>query len=84
MSGAPSGVIVSRSPDHPTRHGTFQLRETGQMRYSSKEITEKKDTSETCKKPYQPPSLTLHGDVAEITKVLRSARAKGTISSDIT
>jgi hypothetical protein len=41
-----------------------------------KERTEKKGVHGTRKKPYISPKLTIHGDVEEITKVLRLAGAK--------
>jgi hypothetical protein len=42
-----------------------------------KERTEKKDVHGTGKKPYTTPKLTKHGDVDEITKVLRLAGPRG-------
>lgn len=54
------------------------------MKHSREERTEKKDASGAWKKPYQKPSLTIHGDVEKLTRVFRLARAKGSISSDIT
>jgi hypothetical protein len=48
-----------------------------------KEKTEKKDVHGTEKKPYTTPRLTIHGDVEEITEVLRLTVAKGfTFSGD--
>jgi hypothetical protein len=53
------------------------------MEDAMKERTEKKDVHWIRKKPYTTPKLTNHGDVEEITEVLRSACAKGqTLSGD--
>jgi hypothetical protein len=41
-----------------------------------KERAEKKAVHGTMKKPYTTPRLTIHGDVEDITKVLRLAGAK--------
>jgi hypothetical protein len=51
-----------------------------------KEKTEKKDVHGTMKKPYTSPTLTVYGDVEDITEVLRLTGAKGggTLSGDIT
>jgi hypothetical protein len=42
-----------------------------------KEKTEKKDVHWVMKRPYAKPTLTNHGDVNEITEVLRLAGTKG-------
>jgi hypothetical protein len=43
------------------------------MEHTMKQSTEKKDVHRTMKRPYAKPTLTVHGDVEEITKVLRLA-----------
>jgi hypothetical protein len=47
------------------------------MEQVGKERIEKKDVHGTSKKPYTSPRLTKHGNVDEITEVLRLAGAKG-------
>jgi hypothetical protein len=53
------------------------------MEHVMKERTEKKDVHGTMKKPYTTPKLTKHGNVDEITEVLRLAGAKGDVDSII-
>jgi hypothetical protein len=53
------------------------------MEQFEKERIGKKEVQGTMKKPYTSPKLKVHGDVEEITEVLRSACAKGqTLSRD--
>jgi hypothetical protein len=51
------------------------------MENAMKERAEKKDVHGTNKKPYSSPKLTKHGDVEEITEVLRLTGAKGEVAS---
>jgi hypothetical protein len=52
------------------------------MEHLRKEKAEKKDVHGTRKKPYSTPKLTKHGDVEEITEVLRLTGARGTVLSE--
>jgi hypothetical protein len=55
------------------------------VEHSKTEATEGKAVHGVKKKPYAKPTLTVHGDVEDITKVLRLTVAKGfTFSGDIT
>jgi hypothetical protein len=47
------------------------------MENAMKGGTEQKDVHGANKKPYTSPKVTVHGDVHEVTKVLRLAGAKG-------
>jgi hypothetical protein len=51
------------------------------MEHVMKKRTEKKDVYETRKKPYATPKLTVHGDIEEITEVLRLAVKQSPIES---
>lgn len=51
-------------------------RETSMMEPAREEAARKGAAKETRKRPYAPPRLTVHGDVEELTKVLRLARSK--------
>jgi hypothetical protein len=53
------------------------------MEHVMKERIENKDEHGTGKKPYTSPKLTIHGDVEEITKVLRLAVKQLPFVSDI-
>jgi hypothetical protein len=53
------------------------------MEHLIKEKAGKKDVHWTRKRPYAKPTLTVHGDVEEITRVLRLKGGKGfTVSGD--
>jgi hypothetical protein len=51
------------------------------MEHIMKESTEKKDVHGIMKRPYAKPTLTVHGDVEEITKVFRLTGTKGQTGS---
>jgi hypothetical protein len=65
-------------------HSITELRETGSMEQFGKERIGEKEVRGTRKKPYSSPKLTKHGNVDEITEVLRLSYNKGeTLSGDL-
>jgi hypothetical protein len=70
---------------HSSSHNALKIiakGETGPVEHVMREGTEKKNMQGTRKKPYTSPTLTKHGDVEEITEVLRSSGVKSEVSGD--
>jgi hypothetical protein len=77
----PLGAIIDNYPLHLITHLIPKLRETGAMEHSEWEAAGRKVFQGRKKKPYTSPTLKVHGDVEEITKVLRLADARRTDNS---